>query len=163
MVGLKVMGMSGFAVVVAVVVMVVCVTGVVCGARWISRYADAELEKTKRALKARHAVPDAVGPAGPAVPAGGTGRAPDHRCGPVDDTVGAGRHHVPEELLRASTYRLSQDRVARARAPQPPVLAQRTETRRRVPGLASEDAAYRRVGAPAGLVRDAPEGNAARR
>ncbi|HEX8344325.1 MAG TPA: hypothetical protein VF657_06210, partial [Actinoplanes sp.] len=125
------MEMSGFAVVVAVVVMVVCVAGVVYSARWVSRYADAELEKTKRALKARHAVPDAVGASGPVLPTGGRGRVPDHRCGPVDDTAGAGRHHVPDELLRAVTYRLSQDRVARARVPQPPVLAQRAEIWRR--------------------------------
>lgn len=35
----------------------------------------------------------------------------------ADDLADTGRHHVPDELLQAATYRLSADRRARARVP----------------------------------------------
>ena len=64
--------------------------------------------------------------AGPAFSAGQTAsRHPDVHAGQVsepapderNDVSDSGRHHVPDELLQASTYRLSADRRARARVP----------------------------------------------
>ena len=153
--------MSG-STVVLLVVMVVCVAAAVYGARWMSRYADAEVEKTKRALKAGHAVADPVSQTGPDAPGDGCGEtfAVHHPGMPVADPVGEGRHHLPEELLRAATYRLSQDRVARARVPQPPVHMQRRENRRRLPCKPSADTTKQRVSATLGLSRNASTGAA---
>jgi hypothetical protein len=147
--------------VVVAVVMVVCVAAVVYGARWISWHADAELEKTKRVLKARYAVPDPVSLPGPAADGDNGGRTPT--VAHLGVPVGAGRHQVLEELLRAATYRLSGDRVARARVPQPPVRARRGENRRRLPCRPAADATNQRVNVDPGLVRDAPTGAARRR
>ncbi|GIE36422.1 hypothetical protein Ait01nite_094670 [Actinoplanes italicus] len=40
-----------------------------------------------------------------------------------------GRHTVPEELVRAATYRLPADRVARAKVPRPRALAPEDQPR----------------------------------
>lgn len=56
--------------------------------------------------------------AGPAAPAGETSsRHPEPALDERNDVSDSGRHHVPDELLQASTYRLSADRRARARVP----------------------------------------------
>ena len=48
-------------------------------------------------------------------------RSLDAHAGPApqerNDVSDSGRHHVPDELLQAATYRLSADRRARARVP----------------------------------------------
>ena len=121
---------------------IMCAVGVAYGSRWISRRSDAVLESTRLALRSRHAVPeaqstllddspgrpemswaarldaDALAPGRPAdVPTG-----PPAAAAPTvadDDLESTGRHRVPEELMRASTYLLSPDRIARARVPAP--------------------------------------------
>lgn len=119
-------------------VLTACAVAAAYGARWISRRSDEQMEKTRAALRSRHAVPDQPTrrvapdrlnqqtrrvPPSPrphaAVPAGAvpSDLVPD---GPADvDPESSGRHRVPEELMRAVTYTLSPDRVARAKVPGP--------------------------------------------
>lgn len=131
------------------VVLICCVVGVGVGIRWISRRADADMERTRSLLRSRHAVTDEpVAPPRPAMPRGVPGRQRSAAVAPtagpvtagdpqggdpqggdlksgepqgdgpeVDDPESSGRHRVPEELMRASTYWLSPDRVARAKVP----------------------------------------------
>ncbi|GIF10037.1 hypothetical protein Ate01nite_00690 [Actinoplanes teichomyceticus] len=66
--------------------------------------------------------------AGAGPPAGTPLRAPREPCvprarldpDPLSEPERAGRHTVPDELVRAATYRLAADRVARARVGRPP-------------------------------------------
>ena len=116
-------------------VVVIGAVGAVYGARWVSRRSDQQMERTRAALRARHAVPDVPSegatrllatarsvtaqrtPARP-VPAPPVTVSPPPE--PVDeDPESSGRHRVPEELMRAATYSLSPDRVARAKVPGP--------------------------------------------
>ncbi|HEX8347480.1 MAG TPA: hypothetical protein VF657_22505 [Actinoplanes sp.] len=123
---------------------IMCAVGVAYGSRWISRRSDAVLESTRLALRSRHAVPeaqstllddpagrpemswaarldaDALAPDTPADVPTGVPAAPAAAPAVADDDLeSTGRHRVPEELMRASTYLLSPDRIARARVPAP--------------------------------------------
>jgi hypothetical protein len=71
--------------------------------------------------------PAPAGPPGPAAPtpAAGSPSAPQPRTAPAADPHG--RHRAPEELLRASTYRLSADRIARATVQAPDRHAQSSQ------------------------------------
>lgn len=98
---------------------IMCAVSVAYGSRWVSRRSDAVLESTRLALRSQHAVPeppDASGHAPVLDTAPDTGA--DARV-PDDELESTGRHRVPEELMRASTYLLSPDRIARARVPSP--------------------------------------------
>ena len=119
-------------------VLTACAVAAAYGARWISRRSDEQMERTRAALRSRHAVPDqptrrvapeqlnqptrrvAPSPRPHAAVRAGSVPAGLASDAPADaDPESSGRHRVPEELMRAVTYTLSPDRVARAKVPGP--------------------------------------------
>jgi hypothetical protein len=100
---------------------IMCAVGVAYGSRWISRRSDAVLESTRLALRSGHAEPEMNRPAQVDAPAASSPAASSPAADAGEDLESTGRHRVPEELMRASTYLLSPDRIARARVPAPRV------------------------------------------
>lgn len=89
------------------------IPGALWGARWISRRADAQMEQTRAALRSQHALTDP-----PVTPGWEAQLDADAVRGPAEEDLSpAGRHRAAEELMRATTYPLSPDRIARAKVP----------------------------------------------